>query len=94
MLDLNQYLGFDIAKDTTATTTAVDQKKAFTRTARSMTYGNWKNWFTQDDVIFFRPLLENSLQKLGYMVDDWSINSPQTIDPQTSSQYMIKIFYG
>lgn len=87
ILGLNHYLEFEIAQDTTAIT----HKKAFIRTARSMAYGNWRNWFTQDDILFFRPLLENSLQKLGYMADDWKLNSVQEIDPKTSSKYMIKL---
>lgn len=85
---LNQYLEFEIAKDITF------QKKAFLRTARSKTYGNWKNWLTEKDVDFFKPVLNNSLEKLGYMKDDWELNPKPYIDPETSSEYMKKLFKG
>lgn len=87
--ELNQYLEFEIAKDISNIS---NQKKAFSRTARTKSYGNWKNWFTQDDINFFKPIFEKSLQTLGYGTDDWNINLNQNIDPKTSSEYMINLF--
>ncbi|HIK31554.1 MAG TPA: sulfotransferase domain-containing protein [Oscillatoriales cyanobacterium M59_W2019_021] len=84
---LNQYLEFDISEDI-----AVVEKTAFARTARTKSYGNWRNWFTQDDIAFFKPIFEKSLQKLGYDSSDWGINSEQKIESKTSSEYMIKLF--
>ena len=85
---LNQYLGFSISSEIKS------QKKAFLRTARSKTFGNWRNWFTREDIIFFKPLLEKSLSNLGYNINDWELNQSQNIDPHISSNYVKKLFNG
>ena len=85
---LNKYLEFNISEEINF------NKKAFLRTARSKTYGNLRNWFTEDDVLFFQPVLEESLKILGYDVLDWELNSEPQIDPSNSSSYIIKLFQG
>ncbi len=85
---LNEYLEFEISDDINF------QRRAFLRTARSKTYGNWRNWFTEDDVIFFKPVFEECLEILGYDAQDWELNSEQQIDSSKSSSYIIKLFQG
>lgn len=85
--DLNKYLEFDISEDL-----SVVEKTAFARTARTKSYGNWRNWFTENDIAFFKPIFEKSLQNLGYDSSDWEINLEQKIESKTSSEYMKQLF--
>jgi len=78
---LSEFLGLkiSIADD-------VPQK----RVIRSKSYGNWKNWFTRDDIGFFREKFQHYMSVFGYE-DDWEINENPEIDPQVSSLYVRKL---
>jgi len=84
--ELETYLGF-----------AIPQKEAelpdrFKRVARSKNYGNWKNWFTPDDVEFFKPIYQEILKYCGFD-NDWELNASPVLDPEKGSLYMEKIFH-
>ena len=56
---------------------------------RSRFYGDWRNWFTPDDVHFFKNKYQDLLLKLGYE-DDWVLNDNPKIDPKSSIDYLEK----
>ena len=55
--------------------------------ARSGRYGGWRNWFTPDDIPYFRPLLEGYMRRYGYP-DDWELADQPLIDSETASVYV------
>jgi hypothetical protein len=60
----------------------------FSRVTRTKSYGDWKNWFTEEDIEFFRPLFEPYLNHFNYK-DDWQVNEKPFIDSKFCSQYFI-----
>lgn len=71
---------------------SADIPEDLNRVKRSGSFGNWRNWFTEKDCLFFRALYYESLLKLGYNADDWDLETNQCIDPAISSEYMESIF--
>lgn len=56
---------------------------------RTKNYGNWKNWYTEKDIEFFKPVFSSYLDKYGYP-DSWETNSEKYIDPEYCSKYVKK----
>ena len=57
--------------------------------ARTMSYGDWRNWFTPSDVVFFRRHYQELLSELGYD-EDWQLNENQTISQEYTIEYLDK----
>lgn len=57
-----------------------------TRVRRSMGYGDWKQWFTPEDVAEFEAELGDTLTRFGYSRDP--LPSPQHIPAATSLNYI------
>jgi hypothetical protein len=89
---LNEYLGFNIEADADVNKLKEKHsvKKSTKHIARSKKYGNWKNWFTKEDVEVFRPIFQKQMNELGYK-DDWELNKVQKINPENGSQYIKRI---
>ncbi|HLP80011.1 MAG TPA: glycosyltransferase [Acidobacteriota bacterium] len=81
--DLERFLGFKIKSIEVET----EILKSVTRTK---SYNNWKDWFTEQDIPFFKELYTPFLKKHNYPLD-WKINQPTQIDPRTSSEYVLKL---
>ncbi|MEA3188901.1 MAG: hypothetical protein QOD99_2731 [Chthoniobacter sp.] len=77
---LEKYLGISLAG-----TAAVDAQ--FQRVVRTKGAGDWRNWFTQEDVLFFKPIFAELLKSFGYP-DDWELPDAQTISPEHASGYV------
>jgi len=56
---------------------------------RTKSYGNWKNWYTEDDIKFFEPVFSKYLEKYGYS-DSWETNKEKFIDPEFCTKYVKK----
>ena len=56
---------------------------------RSGKTGDWRQWFLQSDVEFFRPRFERYMQIYGYE-DEWDLPKKQRIDRSTSIDYVRK----
>jgi hypothetical protein len=84
--DLNAYLGFEVDQDGEV---PVSTGKA--KVVRKKAVGDWRHWFTQEDVGLFKPLYLPYLQIIGYDSNDWSISSNPVIEPQYSSGYIQKL---
>lgn len=61
------------------------------RVARTRSSGNWRYWFTEEDVEFFRPLFTSYLARAGYEADDWKLEPVDRIASSEASDYMSKI---
>lgn len=57
--ELGDYLGVIMADD-------VSVDRQFDHVVRSGTYGNWKSWFTEEDVELFKPIFDPFLEHYGY----------------------------
>jgi len=84
---LNNYLGFPINLD-------IEVGQKVKRVSRSKSYGNWRNWFIESEIDYLKKIFNPSLKKLGYNIDDWTINPNPTLDPSLGSEYMLKLFKG
>lgn len=63
----------------------------FKRVNRTKTYGDWRNWFTAEDVQVYKPILAPWLKKYGYDAEDWEINAVPTIEREHCSGYFMRL---
>ena len=87
LTELEQYLGFTVSPQSQV-------PKNLARVVRSKTSGNWRNWFTKNDVDFLKPKLDEHLCALGYDPTDWRLNKFQQLDPEIGSKYMRNLYLG
>lgn len=80
--DLEDYLGFKLVGSS-------DVGANLRRVVRTKGYGNWKNWFTDEDVNKFRPIFEVFMNRYGYL-DDWKTNLVKKIDPEHCTVYALR----
>lgn len=81
--DLSKHVGFAVQN------TRVESTSRTGHVMRSLGYGDWRHWFTSEDVSFFRPYVEEYLKAFDYE-DDWRLASEQSIDPATASTYVLE----
>lgn len=81
---LDAYLGIKV--DATA---EVDTRHR--RVVRSKAAGNWRHWLTPADVQRLRPLLDDSLEALGYDTGNWQLARAQVLDPSLGSAYVERL---
>jgi hypothetical protein len=74
---LESYLGISLRGEA-----VVDE--AHGHVPRTLHYDNWKNWFLEEDIAFFRPLLNPYIRNYGYD-PDWELNEHQTVLPEHGS---------
>lgn len=84
--DLNEYLGFAIKNDAEVPKST---KKA--KVARKKAYGDWRNWFIEEDVEIFKPAYLPYMEAIGYDCDDWSVSAQPVMEPEFSSMYMKRL---
>ncbi len=80
---LNSYLGFETESDAEVPSGTGKEK-----VVRKKTYGDWRHWFTEDDVAFFKPAYAPYMEAVGYNCGDWDLSPEPLIEPQFSSEYM------
>jgi len=83
---LQEYLGFEIRDDAEIPVTT---KKA--KVARKKAYGEWRNWFTEEDVELFKPVYLPYMGLIGYDCDDWTLSPNPVIEPEFSSMYIKRL---
>ena len=81
--DLNTYLGFEIKDDAEIPTTTKKSK-----VVRKKAYGDWRHWYTEEDVELFKPAYLPYMKVIGYDCDDWTLSAHPIIEPEFSSIYM------
>lgn len=77
---LQEYMGLPISE-------APQGNKWLSHIVRSKQFGEWKSWFTKDDVDFFRPLLKDYMDTFGYE-DNWDIPDNPEINRDNASGYI------
>lgn len=80
---IRDYLGLDIDQDVT-----VDSEVS--RVTRKKSFGDWKNWFTQDDSEFIKREFADIMSINSYN-DDWEVNAHKVILPEFCSGYVRRI---
>jgi hypothetical protein len=78
---LEKYLGRKIPDGETS---VAEQYEHVVRTKKA---GDWKNWFTEEDVNYFRPHLAPYMQRYGYP-DDWTLAAEPHINPEHGSEFV------
>lgn len=81
--DLYDYLGFKIRDDAEIPSTTKKSKVARTKAS-----GDWRQWFTEEDVDLFKPAYLPYMELVGYDCEDWTLNSNPRIEPKHSSMYI------
>jgi len=80
---LNDYLGFEIQANATVPSTSGKAK-----VIRKKTTGDWRHWFTEEDIELLKPVFIPYMKLIGYDTADWAPNPAPIIEPEYSSQYM------
>jgi len=80
---LNNYLGFEVQADAT-----VPSASGKAKVIRKKSTGDWRHWFTAEDIEIFKPAFTPYMGLIGYNYDDWSPNPNPVIEPEYSSVYM------
>ncbi len=81
--DLNTYLGFEFAGEA-----EVPSGTGKDKVVRKKASGDWRHWFTEEDVELLKPAYLPYMQEIGYDCDDWALAETPHIEPQFSSEYM------
>ena len=81
---LNAYLGFKVQEDRKVT-------KAEKKVIRKKSKGDWRHWFTQEDVELFSPVYKPYMDLTGYDSNDWQLSPRQVIEPEYASIYMKRL---
>jgi hypothetical protein len=80
---LNEYLGFEIKDDAEIPTTTKKSK-----VVRKKAYGDWRHWYTQEDVDLFKPAYLPYMELVGYDCNDWTHSPNPIVEPKHSSMYI------
>ena len=80
---LNKYLGFKVEGDAEVPTSTGKAK-----VVRKKAVGDWRHWFTEEDVELFKPAYLAYMELVGYDCDDWVLSPDPVIEPKYSSEYM------
>jgi hypothetical protein len=78
---LNGYLGFEVEKDGQV-------PEAYGKVVRKRASGDWRHWFTEEDVKVFKPAYLPYMDVIGYDPNDWALSPAPVIEPEYSSVYM------
>ncbi len=78
---LEAYLGFSL--------TSRREVGEFGRTKRSASWGNWREFFTAEDVAVLRPLLGDLLAEMGYA--DWELRPVGKLNSAHFSEYLLRL---
>jgi hypothetical protein len=84
--DLNNYLGFEVQVDAT-----VPSASGKAKVIRKKSTGDWRHWFTKEDVELFKPAFRPYLELIGYDPADWAPDPNPIIEPEYSSLYMKRL---
>jgi hypothetical protein len=77
----NEYLGFEIK-------TATNIDKSTLKVARKKSTGDWRHWYTEEDVKLLRPVYTPYMNLIGYDSNDWTLHEQQVIEPKYASLYL------
>lgn len=78
---LQSYLGFALSSRR--------ELGEYERTKRSASSGNWREFFTWEDVDLLRPLTGDLLAEMGYA--DWELRPVERLNPAHFSEYVLRL---
>jgi len=78
---LNDYLGLEIKSETN-----IDNSTR--KVARKKSTGDWRHWYTEEDVELFRPVYTPYMDLIDYDSSDWNLHDKQVIEPEYASLYL------
>lgn len=78
---LESYLGFRLSRRR--------EVGEYERTRRSAASGNWREFFTPEDVAILRPLTAELLAEMGY--PDWQLRPVEHLNPEHFSGYLTRL---
>lgn len=81
---LEEYLGFSVGGK-------AEVPEHLLRVVRTKGYGDWRNWYTEEDVADYRHVISPWLKKYGYDADDWQLNPASAIDSSHCSEYFMRL---
>ena len=80
---LNDYLGFEVQADAN-----VPSASGRAKVIRKKGTGDWRHWFTEEDMELFKPAFLPYMELIGYDCDDWQPDPNPLIEPEFSSVYL------
>lgn len=80
---LNEYLGFEVQADAN-----VPQSTGKAKVIRKKSTGDWRHWFTQEDISLLKPAYTGYMMLIGYDCEDWNLAENPLIEAEYSSVYM------
>lgn len=83
---VNQYLGFELKSEA-----EVPKGTGKEKVVRKKAFGDWRHWFTEEDVRLFKPAYLSYMEAVGYDCSDWALAPEPRIEPQFSSAYVKKL---
>lgn len=83
---LNAYLGFEVKEDA-----EVSDSTGNGKVVRKKASGDWRHWFTEEDIKLFKPAYLPYMELMGYDCDDWEPSSRPVIESEYSSAYMQRL---
>ncbi|WP_417525632.1 sulfotransferase domain-containing protein [Marinovum sp.] len=81
----------DFAEYSDANEKSVSSSEWLSHITRSKKSGEWRSWFTDEDLNFFRPIFSRYMDRMGYD-DDWERGDASKIDTSTTIDYLEKKF--
>lgn len=78
--ELEEYLSISLKGDAKV-------HKTFSNVERTKSSGDWKNWFLQEDIDYFKPLFLGYMKKYNYP-EDWNVNDNPLILSKYGSEYV------
>ena len=84
--ELDNYLGFNAQADG-----EVPKSTGKAKVVRKKATGDWRHWFTEEDVKLFKPVYTPYMEAIGYDCNDWKLSSNPVIEPEYSSMYMKRL---
>ena len=71
--------------------TEVPESTGKAKVVRKKAMGDWRHWFTESDVEFFKSAYLPYMALVGINCEDWTLSSRPVIEPEYSSAYMQRL---
>ncbi len=81
--ELDKYLGFKVQEEA-----SIPKSTGKAKVVRKKSSGDWRHWFTQEDVELFKTAYTPYMDLMGYDCQDWEIDPNPSIEPEYSSMYI------
>ncbi|HPF35607.1 MAG TPA: hypothetical protein P5571_09115 [Candidatus Krumholzibacteria bacterium] len=81
--DLSEYLEMELRGSSNVDVSHL-------RVVRTKSKNNWKHWFNEEDVEFFRPIYQEFIDQHGYD-PAWTLENTRDIKPEHSYEYYYRL---